>query len=125
MKLEKLNNKCSRQQNVILSNRQNGSSTTRTVINFQNSNDEFPALKPNSSSQLSSGLTPAFNPTWSQPSSNQNSSQQFDDLFTEQEITSLTSELVLGLKNCKNKHDQFNVIAQLAVKYLGANHNNK
>lgn len=40
------------------------------------------------------------------------------NLFSEREITSLTFIIISELPDCKNKQEQFNVIAQLAIKYL-------
>lgn len=50
-----------------------------------------------------------------QPNNNNN------DLFTEEELSRLTSELISKLQNCNSKSEQFNVITQLAVKYLYSN----
>lgn len=57
----------------------------------------------------------AYNPNW-RPRAANNSIP--NNLFSEQEITNLTMDIVNGLQNCSNKHEQFNVIAQLAIKYL-------
>lgn len=40
------------------------------------------------------------------------------ELFTFQEINSLLRELVSGLSTCKNKLEQFQVVTNLAIKYL-------
>lgn len=40
------------------------------------------------------------------------------NLFTPSEIHALTNELITKLKMCKDKYDQFNVITELALKYL-------
>lgn len=41
-----------------------------------------------------------------------------NDLFSTEELMSLTRELIHNLKSCKNKSDQFNVITTLAFKFL-------
>lgn len=44
-----------------------------------------------------------------------------NDLFTENEISQLTIEMITQLRECKSKEQQFNVIAQLTIKYLYSN----
>ena len=58
-----------------------------------------------------------------QPLSCDDASQQ-NDLFSQEELASLTMEMISKLSQCKTKFDQFNVIAQLATKYLYC-HNGK
>lgn len=41
-----------------------------------------------------------------------------NDLFSLEELKTLTFELIENLKNCKTKSDQFNVITNLAFKFL-------
>lgn len=41
-----------------------------------------------------------------------------EDLFSIEQLQSLTLELINGLKNCKTKADQFNVITSIALKFL-------
>lgn len=41
-----------------------------------------------------------------------------DDLFTPKELLHLTREMVTSLKGCRNKEQQFDAIAHLALKYL-------
>lgn len=48
------------------------------------------------------------------PSSNDGS----DDLFSVEEITSLVQEMLSSLSKCRNKSDQFQVISNLAIKYV-------
>lgn len=44
--------------------------------------------------------------------------EQKSNLFSQKEITDLTIDVVSKLKKCNSKEDQFNVITQLAIKYL-------
>lgn len=39
-------------------------------------------------------------------------------LFSEEELLQLTTEMVSKLRNCTNKEQQFNAIAQLAIKFV-------
>lgn len=41
-----------------------------------------------------------------------------NDIFTLEELKALTFELIENLKNCKTKTDQFNVITNIAFKFL-------
>lgn len=41
------------------------------------------------------------------------------ELMTPTEIIQLTQELMISLRNCKSREDQFNVVVSMAVKYLG------
>ena len=47
--------------------------------------------------------------------------QSNSQLFTQEEFTQLTCELISKLKGCSSKEEQFNGITHLAVKYLYSN----
>lgn len=47
-----------------------------------------------------------------------NNTPDSGELFSIQEMQALTLELITNLKNCKNKFDQFEVITNLACKFL-------
>lgn len=49
---------------------------------------------------------------------NSNTFTGSNDLFSPEEIKCLTLELITNLRNCKNKADQFEVITNLACKFL-------
>lgn len=44
-----------------------------------------------------------------------------NNLFSEEEMTQLTFEMVSNLRSCNSREEQFNVIARLAVKFLYSN----
>lgn len=49
---------------------------------------------------------------------NNNNNTNSGELFSVQELQSLTLELIINLRNCKSKIDQFEVITNLACKFL-------
>lgn len=51
-------------------------------------------------------------------SSNNANNNCSNDLFSIEELKNLTFELITNLRNCKNKADQFEVITNLACKFL-------
>lgn len=44
-----------------------------------------------------------------------------NSLFSEQEISQLTLEMISSLRSCTSREEQFNVITQLTIKYLYSN----
>lgn len=46
------------------------------------------------------------------------SADETNELFTPSELLQLTQEMILSLRGCKNKIEQFNTITELAIKYL-------
>lgn len=97
---------------------------------FIPSNDDFPTLKPHKSSEPTAAAKNVNEGdtcpnVWS---SRTTSKTDFDRqqtntsslLFSMDEINSLTAEMITLLSHCKSKADQFNCIAQLAIKYLYA-----
>lgn len=103
-----------------INNRDGRRNQISSVQHSQSQNCPLPATTNiHNSQQLSSPPNAAFNPNW-RPSMPNNSVA--NELFSEQEITNLTLDIVNGLKNCTNKNEQFNVIAQLAIKYLYSNY---
>lgn len=83
-----------------------------------NYNNNFPnTLRQSAPTATNNWLPPRglFNNSNSYNSSNVNSS---NELFSLQEIKNLTLELITNLRNCKNKADQFEVITNLACKFL-------
>ena len=66
-----------------------------------------------------SPTTPTLvNTSPTQPSSSNNNNTT---LFSMEELNSLCTEMITYLSVCKNKIEQFNVIAQLACKFLYSN----
>lgn len=55
---------------------------------------------------------------WHQQNVNLNTNTNNNNLFSLEEIQNLTLELINGLKNCKSKADQFQVVTSLACKFL-------
>jgi len=86
--------------------------TGRSQFSFVDS--EFPLLP---STRPSSNSRPQLLYSRQEGTPKQSSNEN-SDLFSEQEITQLTLDIVTNLSSCKSKEDQFNVIAQLAIKYL-------
>lgn len=104
-----------RQRTQPASIRHTRDSPTRTTT--RNYNSSFPdTLRQN---------VPAGTGTWqtrgniaSNSGNNSGITSDTNELFSIQEIKALTLELISNLKNCKNKADQFEVITNLAVKFL-------
>lgn len=72
---------------------------------------------PNNLNQTRSPTTSSWCPqrfTQTNPNANNNSS----NLFSPEEIKNLTLELITNLRNCRSKADQFEVITNLACKFL-------
>lgn len=103
---------------------------------FVNSMENFPPLKQvparaqqnkmrNSSIPTQSAAAPSYPPPppprssqkWSNQSSGRATTSD-ETLFSMEEIQSLTVEMTTQLSHCSTKAEQFNVIAQLAIKYL-------
>lgn len=80
---------------------------------FQVTHEQFPPLKASNNRNWAN---------WSSqdPNESTNSSPVINNgsLFSTQELLDLTKELILGLKNCRTKIDQFEVITQLAIKFI-------
>ena len=83
----------------------------RTSIGFSYVASQHPPL-PKSSQQSQPNRI-----EWVQHKHEQSDSSG-NDLFTEEEVSRLTTELISKLRACSSKSEQFNVITQLAVKYL-------
>lgn len=87
---------------------------------FSINGENFPAINrnsPNTTSYVNSGWRPMDNNYKSVnniPTINSNN----NTLFTEQELMQLTTEMISKLRNCINKEQQFNAIAQLAIKFV-------
>lgn len=80
---------------------------------FIRNDSEFPAIKVHQGRKFSEWFSP------NQPNSpvieeNRNDEQ----LFTAQQLLELTTELMLNLRACRTKMDQFQVITKLAIKYV-------
>lgn len=92
------------------------------VTAFNSHTENFPAL--NRSVQ---NTTSFVNTNW-RPTNNNNNIKAVNNmsnvtnsentLFTEEELLQLTTEMISKLRNCTNKEQQFNVIAQLAIKFV-------
>lgn len=125
-----------------LSARNKSSTFTKRIHNepsqsqfISNAND-FPALKPinrnisssaaaTNKTDLASNDNSNFwanniNKTGFLGSNNNNNTNSTSVLFSLDEINSLTAEMITLLSQCHTKADQFNCIAQLAIKYLYA-----
>lgn len=94
----------------------------RHVREFNTNTLNFPAINRNVQNTASS-----VNTNW-RPSHNNNNIKAVNNmpnvtnaentLFTEEELLQLTSEMISKLRNCTNKEQQFNAIAQLAIKFV-------
>lgn len=96
------------QLNRSTKNSQNITKTIEQPKNFQLNTKNFPSLPVRKEQKFSSWLS-GLNP---QPKQTNN------DLFSTQELLELTTELITNLQNCRTKMDQFQVITQLAIKYI-------
>lgn len=86
-------------------------------VNYSNN---FPNTLRQSTPSTSSnwqGQTDFINNSTNSNNANNNKNSS-NDLFTLEEIKNLTLELITNLRNCKNKSDQFEVITNLACKFL-------
>ena len=93
--------------------RQNPPTLHKRQFSYNASN--FPQLPISCSQNITSSPSgPTQKSQWSSSSGRAPSS----NLFTEQEFAELTFEMISKLKECSSKEQQFNVIAQLAIKYL-------
>lgn len=83
-------------------------------------------------SQSQTNLPPAHHSTRSynqhqnnpqQQQRKQQQANQDNSFFSPQELLQITHEIVASLQDCKNKYEQFNAIAGIAIKYLNYNCN--
>jgi hypothetical protein len=89
----------------------------------------FPALKVHKSKQFSNWFINSNNkPNNIYPTQNLHSPQHThttidsnETLLTPETLLELTTELIINLKNCRTKLDQFQVITKLAIKYINQN----
>lgn len=87
--------------------------------NFEFSHSQFPPISSNEPIHTMDTTTKPK--VWYSPNDVPTEAACSSNLFTENEITELTFELISKLKECKTKHEQFNVIAKLAIKYVYSN----
>ena len=91
-----------KQRNQPLNRKRNLPTVVNNMTNFPNTLRQDIPMKPRA---------------WPQPRDTINSTQNAD-LFSISELQTLTFELIANLKNCKTKLDQFEVITNLACKFL-------
>lgn len=94
-------------------------------FNYENKTT-FPALKVHKFKKFSDWITNPNNtntqqytntpPHYTPTSYNMN--ETTESLLSTEELLQLTTELIINLKNCRTKLDQFQVITKLAIKYI-------
>lgn len=102
-------NRQQQQQQFNSSNNRNFSQINNNTIKQQYIN------KANNSIDLKAALSMNYNQNKKQTYAE---ATQSADLFSFEDINKLIQEIINNLIQCNNKAEQFNVIAQLAVKYL-------
>lgn len=107
--IQRKNNRYPSHGNRIYQSRKNITTNLNTL-----DNNNFPQL-PNSNARFENNTM-----AWprSQINNKRNTTQTSNELFTVEEISQLTLDIVSKLKSCKTKDEQFYVITQLATKYL-------
>lgn len=110
--IQRKNNRYPTHSKRINQNRKNN------IINNFNTleNDDFPLL-PNFNTSYENNRMVWPN-SQTQVNFKRNTTQSTNELFTVEEISQLTLDIVSKLKSCKTKDEQFYVITQLATKYL-------
>lgn len=97
-------------RNAIHNNKQRNVNRTRSNVNIIHSNN-FPRLVRNNDNIV--------NETQQWPITRNNNGPVYsNDMFSIEEISQLTLDVINNLKHCKTRDEQFHVITQLAVKYL-------
>lgn len=81
--------------------------------------EDFPTMKTRFGQQPTSSVG---NPSWVKATPGMNTSTdpiQNDILMSPSEIIQLTQELISSLRGCKSRGDQFNIVVNMALKFLG------
>lgn len=106
---ENINRKNSRSQNYGSMNLQNRRRVSTNINILEN--NAFPPLPKYNEKIVNASV-------WPNTNRNNNKTTSSNELFTVEEISQLTLDVINKLKTCKTKEEQFNIITQLAIKYL-------